>query len=69
VKNVRLPGASTSASTVQVRFEMFNAFNWVNLLNPEGRVNRADFGRVVRARDNGDVVGPRVIQLGLKFTF
>jgi hypothetical protein len=66
VKNFRLPGLGTPESTVQVRLEMFNAFNWVSLGNPSGVVDNANFGRVTGLRGG---TGARVIQLGGKWTF
>jgi hypothetical protein len=67
VKNFRLPGIATANSTLQVRLEMFNAFNWVNLNNPVTNVADANFGRVTSQR--GGSGGARVIQLGGKWTF
>lgn len=66
VKNFDLPlGARTS--NLQVRVETFNAFNWVNLLNPNANTNNANFGRVTGVR--GATGGPRVVQLGVRFSF
>jgi len=62
-KNVDFGGFSGRRSTVQIRLEAFNAFNWVNLNNPTGNTNSANFGRVTGAR------GMRVVQLGLKWMF
>ena len=62
-KNVSLPGFNGRASTVQIRVEGFNAFNWVNFFNPSGSVTAGSFGRVTGAR------GMRVIQLGAKWMF
>jgi len=42
---------------------MFNAFNMVNLGNPEGRQRRATFGKITSAGS------PRIFQLGLKYMF
>jgi hypothetical protein len=67
MKNFRVPGVSTPDSTVQVRLELFNAFNWVNLNNPVSAVNSSNFGRVTGQR--GGTGGPRVVQLGLKWMF
>ena len=70
VKNFGLPGLSTGRdSSFQVRLEMFNAFNWVNLNNPVSNVNNTNFGRVTGSRGNGAVGGPRVVQLGFKWMF
>jgi carboxypeptidase family protein/TonB-dependent receptor-like protein len=67
VKNFTYRGLSARTSTVQVRVETFNAFNWVNLNNPEARTNFANFGKVTSAR--GNTGGPRVVQLGIKMMF
>jgi len=67
VKNFRLPGIAADSSTLQVRLEMFNAFNWVNLNNPVSAVNSTSFGRVTSQR--GGTGGPRVVQLGARWTF
>ena len=48
---------------------MFNAFNWMNLNNPTSNVNSANFGRVTSSRGNGQIGGPRVVQLGFKWMF
>jgi hypothetical protein len=52
-----------------MRLELFNAFNWVNLNNPQTAVNNTNFGRVTAARGNGETGGPRVVQLGARWTF
>jgi hypothetical protein len=67
VKNFRLPGVAARESTVQVRLEMFNAFNWVNLNGPSSSVSAANFGRVTSQR--GGTGGARVVQLGARWTF
>ena len=69
VKNFRLPGVAARNSTVQLRIEMFNAFNWVNFnnLNPSNAVNNANFGRVTGQRNGTG--GARVVQLGAKWMF
>lgn len=70
VKNFRFPGFSAgNDSTIQVRIETFNAFNWVNLNNPVSTRNAADFGRVTGSRGNGATGGPRIVQLGIKYLF
>ncbi len=48
---------------VEFRAETFNAFNWVNLGNPEHRVTNANFGRILSAGP------PRIFQFGLKYNF
>jgi hypothetical protein len=45
------------------RFELFNAFNHAQFLNPSGNVTSGNFGRVSEARD------PRIGQVALKFIF
>jgi hypothetical protein len=67
VKNFRFPGLATNESTLQVRLELFNAFNWVNFNNPSGSVTAASFGRVTSQR--GGTGGARVVQLGAKWIF
>jgi len=67
VKNFQVPGVSTPNSTIQVRLEMFNAFNWINLNNPSGSVTNPNFGRSTSQR--GGTGGARVVQLGAKWTF
>jgi carboxypeptidase family protein/TonB-dependent receptor-like protein len=67
VKNFRFAARGGRSSTIQVRVETFNAFNWVNLNNPSSATNNANFGRVTSAR--GGTGGPRVVQLGLKVMF
>jgi hypothetical protein len=62
-KNVDFAAFSGRRSTVQIRLEAFNAFNWVNLNNPASNTNNANFGRVTSARPM------RVVQLGLKWMF
>ena len=51
----------TDSTRVQFRFEMFNAFNRVNLRLPEGRMNQGTFGRSTES------FPAREIQFGLKF--
>ena len=48
---------------VQLRVEMFNAFNHAQFRNPNGSVANRNFGLVSSAR------APRIIQMGLKFVF
>jgi hypothetical protein len=62
-KNFDFSGFGGRRSTVQLRVEAFNAFNWVNLLNPVSNTNNANFGRVTGAR------AMRVVQLGAKWLF
>ena len=53
----------TEKQRVQFRAEFFNLFNRVNLSNPNGNRNAANFGRITGAE------APRVIQLALKYSF
>ncbi|RPJ59432.1 MAG: TonB-dependent receptor [Acidobacteria bacterium] len=48
---------------LQFRLESANAFNLVNLSNPENRFNRATFGSIESTR------GSRILQVGLKYSF
>jgi Carboxypeptidase regulatory-like domain/TonB dependent receptor len=48
---------------IQFRIEAFNLFNHAQFYNPSGEINSSSFGIVTSARD------PRIMQLGLKFTF
>ena len=58
---------------VQFRAEAFNAFNWVNLGDPETRLSRAIFGRITSTTVNTTAAGsprpPRILQFGLKYIF
>lgn len=51
------------ARTVQFRWEVFNVINHVNLNAPSTALNSSTFGRITGADD------PRIMQLGLKFTY
>lgn len=53
----------TETHSLQFRSEFFNAFNRVNLSNPNSTQNSVNFGRITGAGD------PRVIQFGLKYKF
>ena len=48
---------------LQFRIEAFNAFNFVNLGNPQGNITVATAGQILSAGD------ARVMQLGLRMTF
>ncbi len=48
---------------LQFRTEFFNAFNQVRLGNPDANLSSPTFGRIFSAAD------PRLIQVGLKYTF
>ena len=62
-KNFDFAGFNGRRSSVQIRIEAFNAFNWVNLNKPVSNTNNANFGRVTGAR------AMRVVQLGAKWLF
>jgi hypothetical protein len=49
--------------TVQLRIEAFNAPNHLNPGNPNVTFNNQNFGRILSAGD------PRLMQVGLKYTF
>jgi hypothetical protein len=69
-KNFTMPGLSGArTSTVQIRIEAFNVFNWVNLNNPTSATNSGTFGRVTSSRSPNQVGGPRTIQIAAKFLF
>ncbi len=53
----------TEARYVQLRLEMFNAFNHAQFRNPNGNVANRNFGLVSAARQ------PRIMQMALKFVF
>ena len=48
---------------LEFRAEMFNALNRVNLGNPNATFSSTLFGRITSAND------PRIIQLGLRYSF
>jgi len=48
---------------VQLRIEIFNAFNRVNLANPVSSVSAPNFGQIIAAGS------PRVMQLAVKYSF
>jgi hypothetical protein len=48
----------------ELRAEVFNVFNWVNLGMPQNNIASADFGTITNT-----VGGPRVMQFGLRLTF
>jgi hypothetical protein len=69
-KNFRI----TERHRVQFRAEAFNAFNWVNLGDPEVRITRATFGRITSTTVNSTAApgvrrDARVFQFGLKYVF
>ncbi len=53
----------TEELAAQFRFEMFNAFNRVNLVNPTSTLTSANFMRITDAGD------PRILQFALRFIF
>ncbi len=53
----------TETKSLQFRFELFNAFNHAQFLNPPGNVNNGSFGVVSQSR------APRIGQAALKFLF
>lgn len=55
--------ATGGGTRFQVRIEAFNAFNWVNLGNPNTSQNSANFGRITSAGS------PRVMQAALRVSF
>jgi len=55
--------AVTERFRVQFRWEMFNAMNHANLLNPQGNINSGSAGEIQT------LSGPRIMQLGLRLTF
>lgn len=48
----------------ELRWEIFNVFNTVNLGLPENNIDSVDFGRITRT-----IGGPRVSQVGVRVTF
>jgi hypothetical protein len=54
----------TGEHKVQVRVEVFNLMNWVNLGSPENRLSRATFGQI--SSTYGDA---RAVQLGVRYVF
>ncbi|MGH9826765.1 MAG: hypothetical protein ACREDR_26355, partial [Blastocatellia bacterium] len=58
LKNTKL----TESKSLELRFEAFNAFNHVSFSNPDGSFN-GNFGFVTSD------IGPRVLQVALKFLF
>jgi hypothetical protein len=51
---------------VQLRWEVFNVFNTVNLDNPVSTLNSPDFGRVTALAPG---TAPRIMQLAVKYQF
>jgi hypothetical protein len=63
-KNTKVPWFwGTEGATVQFRGEFFNAFNNVNLTQPDGSITSGNFGRVTSA------FASRNIQFGLRVIF
>jgi hypothetical protein len=59
----RFPVPLGEDHNVEIRGEFFNLFNRVNLGNPNAARVNALFGRITSAGD------PRIIQLGLRYSF
>jgi hypothetical protein len=55
--------ALQNSMRLQFRLEAFNAFNWVNLGNPQGNITSATVGQILSGGD------ARVMQVGLRLTF
>jgi hypothetical protein len=55
-----------SGHQVQLRWEVFNVFNTVNLDNPVSTLNSPDFGRVTALAPG---TAPRIMQLAVKYQF
>jgi hypothetical protein len=49
---------------IEMRIEMFNVFNRVNLGNPNVTFGNANFGRITATAG-----GPRIMQLAAKYVF
>jgi hypothetical protein len=52
-----------NARTLQLRWEIFNVINHINLNPPNTVLNQSTFGQITTAGD------PRIMQLGVKFSF
>jgi hypothetical protein len=59
----RFAMGSAARRALELRIEVFNLFNRVNLSNPVSALNSGSFGRIQAAGD------ARLMQLGLHFTF
>ncbi len=57
----------TEKYTLQLRVDLFNAFNHANFSNPSGNVASSLFGRVTTTRGND--LGARISQLSASFSF
>jgi hypothetical protein len=53
---------------LQLRVEAFNAFNFVNLANPQGNITVQTVGQILSTVE-GKLGEARVMQLGLRMTF
>jgi hypothetical protein len=59
--------AITEKLKLQLRVDLFNAFNHANFSNPSGNVNSSLFGRITSTR--GGNLGGRITQLSASFNF
>jgi hypothetical protein len=62
-KHTRVGGLSEDGD-LELRADFFNAFNHAQFSNPATNVNAGSFGVI-----SSTVVGPRIIQLGIKYLF
>jgi hypothetical protein len=56
----------TERYKLQLRVDLFNAFNHAQFASPSGNVNSSLFGRVTSTRTN---FGARITQLSVSFNF
>lgn len=63
VKRSRM-GWPTAAASLELRGELFNAFNWAQFANPDTNTSSATFGQI-----SATSVSPRIVQLAIKFNF
>jgi hypothetical protein len=70
MKNTRMPGGTN----LQLRFEMFNMWNWHTFSPGESRFGNQAFNNDISSPNfgvwnGGAVTLPRQIQLGIRFEF